>query len=162
MIDNNWSAQIGTKIATFFSYFSLLFFFLFSSLNVLTRYAIEVQSGKTKRKIRENNEHLVLRLFTSNNNEQLSHVFLFILPFLKTNRDWEAIRKNATFWRLLLNICEKSPQFVTNICWNFEVGEDASKKRFSWFPDWIQKVHRNAILSIPFLISVLFSPKTHM
>ena len=35
------------------------------------RDAIDVQSGKNQEKIRENNEHMVPRPFTSNNNEQI-------------------------------------------------------------------------------------------
>jgi hypothetical protein len=36
-----------------------------------TRDTIEVQSGNNEKKNRENNEHLVPRPFTSNNNEQI-------------------------------------------------------------------------------------------
>ena len=72
-------------------------YFLFLRATRL-RYNLE----KTKRKIRENNEHLVNRPFTSNSNEQISHVFRFTsffkqmvigLVVSKKNGDCEAICK---------------------------------------------------------------------
>ena len=55
---------------------------------------------KTKRKIRENNEHLVPRPLTSNNNDQICHVFPFYYSCSETNRT-----------RKTCKICQTSLQF---------------------------------------------------
>ena len=64
-------------------------------------FAIEIQYYKlerTKKRIRENNEHLVPRPFTSNNNDHISHVISVSFLF-EINRELEGFKrigKNGT------------------------------------------------------------------